>query len=349
MNFLLQLSKYLGAFAAIVLCIGFVTRSDFSLPKATEEATVTESSLDFGVGERSVTLGDRPANYSTSNHAVSAPDRSESLSGRRVASSSRQPSKRRMISSSDIRDWVQTNLSQTFLEAERETMSPGVILATGVYFLEVGQGDLSMNAADVVSYLSEVRKTASSEAKKHMKYIANSEEWFVGLKIAGFDSDRIAAIFSDYRLGSYDKQMFNRHVEKKIEQEEYAIADEQLVASPEIRQKDLAEAFNSYADRPEVKKKYGLPTFKAAEPMSTREVSQGRREAESFSPGETKEYDDPRFFWSVLQEMIALEHGYDTWDDYKTVNPRAADKEFQSRSNIMATGGIMKVTRKKGA
>lgn len=349
MNFLLQLSKYLGAFAAIVLCIGFVTRSDFSLPKSVEEATVTKSSLDFGEGERTVTLGDRPSSYSTSSQSVSAPDQRESLDDHRAETSGRKRDNRRTLAARDIQDWVQTNLAQTFLEADKETMSPGVILATGVYFLEMGQGDLSMNAADVASYLSEVRKTASSEAKKHMKYIANSEEWFVGLKIAGFNSDRIATIFSDYRLGAYDKQMFNRHVEKKIEQEDYVVADEQLVASPEIRQKDLADAFNSYAERPEVKKKYGLPTFKAAEPMSTREISQGRREAESFSPGDTKEYDDPRFFWSVLQEMIALEHGYDTWDDYKAVNPQAAEKEFQSRSNIMATGGIMKVTRKKGA
>lgn len=349
MNFLLQLSKYLGAFAAIVLCIGFVTRSDFSLPKSVEEATVTESSLDFTDGERSVALGDRPSNYNSSNRTVSAPDRSGSLDSRPTSSSIDERSKRRAIAGADIQDWIQTNLSQTFLEAEKETMSPGVILATGVYFLEVGQGDLSMNAADVSSYLAEVRKTASSKAKRHMKYIANSEEWFAGLKIAGFDSDRIAAIFSDYRLGAYDKQMFNRHVEKKIEQEDYTVEDEQLVASPEIRQKDLAEAFNSYADRPEVKKKYGLPTFKAAEPMSSREISEGRREAESLSPGETKEYDDPRFFWSVLQEMIALEHGYDTWEDYKAANSQAADREFQSRSNVMATGGIMKVTRKKGA
>ena len=348
MNFLLQLSKYLGAFAAIVLCIGFVTRSDFSLPKSMEEATVTESSLDFGSSDRSISLGERSTSYSTPDRTVSAPDRAESLSERQHTYSESERSSRRTIGGQDIRDWVETNLSQTFLEADKETMSPGVILATGIYFLEVGQGDLSMNAADVASYLAEVRKTASGEAKKHMKYIANSEEWFVGLKIAGFDSDRIAAIFSDYRLGTYDKQMFNRHVEKKIEQEDYAVADEQLVSSPEIRQKDLAEAFNSYADRPEVKKKYGLPTFKAAEPMSTREVSQGRREAESFSPGQTKEYDDPRFFWSVLQEMIALEHGYDTWEDYQAANPQAADKEFQSRSNIMATGGVMKVTRKKG-
>ena len=47
--------------------------------------------------------------------------------------------------------------------------------------------------------------------------------------------------------------------------------------------------------------------------------------------------------------MIALEQGYPSWTDYKAAQVQDANKEFQTRSNIMAMGGMMKVTRKKGA
>ena len=57
-------------------------------------------------------------------------------------------------------------------------------------------------------------------------------------------------------------------------------------------------------------------------------------------------YDNPRLFWSVLQEVIALENDYKSWDNYRADHSAAAEKEFQRRSDIMALGGEMKVTRK---
>jgi hypothetical protein len=364
MNFILQIFKYFGAFAAIVLCVGFVSKSDLSsflatqttqdftedelgptqeyatlnLSKAREDLRGESSSIRRSPSDRAALPTLREASRSSNIRTVATPE---------VKPVSTRNS-RNMIRSSDINSWIEMSAAQTFLEAEKETMSPGVILATGVYFLQQGQGDLSMSAADVAAYLAEVRDNASGEAKSHMKYIANSEEWFKGLSLAGFDGVQIASIFDRQGLAAYDKAMYSRHVERKVEQADYAGDPSALGADEEVRNKNLAEAYNDYADRPEVRKKYGLPSsVNTPAAITGVEVSEGREEAMSFRKGETKSYDNPRLFWSVLQEMIALEHGYESWDAYKGDHSRSADKEFQQRSDIIALGGDMKVTRKQ--
>jgi hypothetical protein len=271
------------------------------------------------------------------------------ITPREVTSTTRQSKDRASMTAREVEDWIQLNVSQTYLEAEQETMSPGVILATGVYFLQSGTGDMTMTAADVAAYLKEVRQTAKADAKARMKYIANSEEWFEGLKMAGFDGDRIADIFSEHQLAAYDKQMFNRHVERKIERTDYATKDVHLAADAKTRNRDLADAYNDYANRSNVRAKLSLPSRVAAEPLSEREISDSRREALSIGSGQSKTYDDPRVFWAVLKEMIALENDYPSWDAYQSAHPNDADRAFQSRSDIMATGGVMKVSRRKGA
>ncbi len=356
MDFILRTLKYAGAFTAVILCIGFVSKGDYGLFDAQGVSSVEEMSLFVGDDNSNVATYDENGGVMRiKRNRPSAPSiRARSMAGNVSAPASsdrnmttRRPGKaERSISALDIEEWIQMNASQSYLEAENKTMSPGVILATGVYFLQQGKGDRGMNAADVAAYLNDVRQSASSKAKKHMKYIANSAEWFKGLNLAGFDGNQIASIFDSHELAAYDKQMFARHIEKKIEQENYNIEDDALAADVKTNNRNLAEAYNDYAERDDVRKKYSLPTLKAAKPINRKELSAGRKAAEDFIAGETKTYDDPRFFWSVLKEMIALEHNYDSWDDYKADHKRAADKEFQRRSDIMATGGIMKVTRK---
>lgn len=362
MDFILRTLKYAGAFTAVILCIGFISKGDYGLFSSQGVSSVEEMSLFSGDENSSVasynengkSIGsggtamrikrNRPSDPTTGNfdreRAVSSPTSADR------SSSSRPHKTERSMSALDIEEWIQMNVAQSYLEAENKTMSPGVILATGVYFLQQGKGDNDMSAADVAAYLNDLRQSASSKAKKHMKYIANSDEWFKGLNLAGFDGNQIASIFNNHELGAYDKQMFARHVEKKIEQENYTIEDGALAADLETNNKNLAEAYNSYAERGDVRKKYSLPTLAASKPIDHKELSEGRKEAQSFIAGQSKTYDNPRIFWSVLKEMIALEHDYQSWDDYKADHKRAADKEFQRRSDIMATGGIMKVTRR---
>ena len=365
MNFILQLFKYFGAFAAIVLCIGFVSKSDLSSLLNTQTSqTFTEDesgpTQEYATLELGKAREDLRAERSSPRSSFS--DRSElptfreaprsNSNIRTVADTDVHPvndrSNRGAVRSSDINSWIDMSIAQTFMEAEKETMSPGVILATGIYFLQQGQGDLSMSAADVAAYLAEVRDNAGAEAKSHMKYIANSEEWFEGLSLAGFDGQEIASIFDRKGLAVYDKAMYSRHVERKVEQADYSGDPAALGANDDVRKRNLAEAYNDYADRPEVRKKYGLPSsVNTPAPITQAEVSEGRNEALSFRKGESKTYDNPRLFWSVLQEIIALEHDYKSWEAYQGDHAAAANKEFQRRSDIMALGGEMKVTRKR--
>jgi hypothetical protein len=365
MNFILQLFKYFGAFAAIVLCIGFVSKSDLSSLLNTQTSQIL-SEDELGPTQEYATLSlgkareDLRGESSTSRRAFS--DRSELPTLRDAPLNNRNirtvvhtdvapvndRSSRSSVRSNDINSWIDMSVAQTFLEAEKETMSPGVILATGIYFLQQGQGDLSMSAADVAAYLAEVRDNASAEAKSHMKYIANSEEWFEGLSLAGFDGVEIASIFDRKGLAVYDKAMYSRHVERKVEQADYNGDPAALGSNDDVRKKNLAEAYNDYADRPEVRKKYGLPSsVNTPAPITQAEGSEGRSEALAFRKGESKAYDNPRLFWSVLQEVIALENDYKSWDAYRADHASSADKEFQRRSDIMALGGEMKVTRKR--
>lgn len=348
MNLFVQLFKSIGALAAIILFVGFVASSDKgSFLDGAENATVsTASLLPGGDANTVVSLGD---NSEGPSEMVFRPRAATEAGPSAMESTAVRPERgsvRRTVTHYEIEEWVQTNVAQSYLEAEKETVSPGVILATGIYFLQQGQADARINAAEIVDYLVNVREHASSRAKAHMKYIANSAEWFEGLSLAGFDGAQIEDVFREFQLGAYDRQMYSRHVERKIEQPDRATEEGTLALDRNERNRNLAEAYNEYADREEVRAKFALPSIKKPEALSTNEVSAGRAEAESFDIGESRTYQDPREFWAVLKEVIALEKGFDSWEEYQAEYPRAADRAFQRRSDLMATGGMMKVTRK---
>ena len=351
MNFFVQLSKFFGALVAIVLCVGYLSSGDkasFLHAEDPEKSTMSAASMLSGEPNTVVSLdaNDAPSEMVFRPSADATSESLRPASYERGNRSVEKPSRRPAVSAYEIEEWVQSNVAQTYLEAERGTISPGVILATGIYFLEQGQADRRMNAAEVAAYLLEIREQASSRAKAHMKYIANSDEWIEGLSLAGFDGQQIARVFANYQLRAYDKEMYNRHVERRIEQPERASASTTLAMDRNERNRNLAEAYNEYADREEVRTKYALPSIKKPAALAAAEISAGRREAESFARGESRTYDEPRHFWSVLKEVIALEKGYDSWEDYHADHPRAADRAFQRRSDIMANGGLMKVTRR---
>ncbi|MEM1215644.1 MAG: hypothetical protein AAGJ82_08170 [Bacteroidota bacterium] len=355
MNVILKLAQVIGMGLAVFIGAGYVATTNFdsapdtpiteqvAMASVAEQSTLTAPAAD----ERMVRV--RPAAPATGQRTVAA-DRRPAPADRASRPARTAPRHQRAISGRAIEDWIQVNAASTYLEAEQETISPGVILATGVYFLQEGQGDASMTATDVSAYLAAVRQAASAEAKAHMKYIANSEEWFEGLQLAGFDGAQLRRIFRSHQLAAYDQQMYSRHVSRKVERgTEYTVANHALAAEATVRDRELAGAYNDYADRTEVRQKFDLPTLTAPAPMDKREVSSGRQEAESFEPGESRTYQSPREFWAVLQEMIALENDYSSWEAYRASNRTRADKAFQMRSDIMAKGGIMKVTRRKGA
>lgn len=348
MNFFVQLFKFFGALGALIVGVGFISSTDKPdfLHANTESSTVSTAGVLSGEPGTVISLdaaADSPSAmvFRPTERAAMRPASNQSSAEREVRPSSRRNS----LSAYEIEQWVQTNVAQSYLEAEKETIAPGVILATGIYFLQEGQADARMNAATIANYLADIRNHASGRAKAHMKYIANSKEWFEGLNLAGFDGEQIEQLFREYQLAAYDKQMYSRHVERKIEQPDMASEVTELALDIEERNRNLAEAYNEYADREEVRTKYALPTIRKPEALNTREVSEGRKEAESFGEGESRTYNNPREFWSVLKEVIALEKGYDSWDEYQDVHPRSADRAFQRRSDIMATGGVMKVTR----
>ena len=293
MDSILQISKYLGVFSAIVLFIGFLSSSGITKDGQQGITSVEEMRFSTANPERAGSEADGVNAYDNPERAVRIRPE-EARTGERgeradLLPSSAAPRSRsasHTVSVREIEDWVQINTAQTYLEAEKETMSPGGILATGIYFLQQGKGDASMSAASVAAYLAEVRQSATAAAKSHMKYIANSDEWFQGLNLAGFDGDRLAAIFAAHQLAAFDKQMYTRHVERKIEQPTtYAVKDAALAADQPTRSRSLAVAYNDYADRPEVRAKYNLPTRVAAKPMDRREVTKGRQEAEQFQLG----------------------------------------------------------------
>ncbi|RMF00259.1 MAG: hypothetical protein D6772_06570 [Bacteroidetes bacterium] len=351
MNALLQLFKTAGILAAGLLCVGLLNRSDLQLferQEITDQKSVMSATAEvsdvFGTMSRDEAPLRRQASSARPQAEETAPRQPRRATTIASVNRSSRPGH-----STDLEAWLELNVAQTFLEAEKETIAPGVILATGLYFLQEGQGDMSMKAADVAAYLAEVRDHAARDAKKHMKYIANSEAWFTGLKKAGFEGEQIARLFRRFRLDQYDRAMYDRFVRKKVEENEYDRPSTTLSDEVEERNRSLAQAYNDYADRPETRKKLGLPSIRKPRAMAVAELSKGRQEALSFAPGESRTYDEPRFFWAVLKEMIALEADYDSWEDYHRAQPEAADRAFRERSNIMALGGVMKITRKEGA
>ncbi|MEL7424374.1 MAG: hypothetical protein AAFN81_15350 [Bacteroidota bacterium] len=351
MNFFVQLSKFFGALVAIVLCVGYLSSGDkASFLHAENPETSTMSAAGMLSGEPgtvvSLDANDSPSEMVFRPGTGATAESLRPATNERADRRSSASANRRAVTAYEIEEWVQTNAAQSYLEAERGTISPGVILATGIYFLEQGQADARMNAAEVAAYLTEIRDQASSRAKAHMKYIANSEQWIEGLSMAGFDGQQIAQVFKHYQLRAYDKEMYSRHVERRIEQPERAAEVTSLALDRNERNRDLAEAYNDYADREDVRTKYALPTIKKPAALAVEEVSAGRQEAESFAKGESRTYSEPRHFWSVLKEVIALEKGYESWDAYHADHPKSADRAFQRRSDIMANGGVMKVTRR---
>lgn len=351
MNFFLQFFKLLGVLAALVFGMGWLSKAGIPLSGMVKMATV-QRLTDDDAPAAPANDDQLLAEYSAPNELVLSRSGADAPATTHVVlpnSATDSPTRTRTTAASarrvDVAEWIDLNAAQTYLEAERGTMSPGVILATGIYFLNNGRGDMGMDAAEVAAYLADVRENAPAEAKSRMKYIANSQAWFEGLKMAGFDADQISAIYKANNLARYDKQMYSRHVERKVESKPTATTAAALTADKRSRSIDLADAYNDYANRPQVREKNALPKLKKEQPLSSTETSVARREAEAIRAGSSKTYDDARLFWSVLKETIALEQGYPSWDAYRTDHTRNADRAFQSRSNLMALGGVMRVSR----
>lgn len=348
MQLTLQFVKIAGACLAFVLGMGIISKFDKTPAVDGLQLATIAPSEDAPTSNTSLEM---PAINTTTRYVE--PERQRQKAALAMPSRSEaKPVRTSNRSSLDLRDfeeWVDRNAAQAYLEADQETIAPGVILATGIYFLQEGQGDMSMSAADVASYLTTLRENAPKNAKRQMKYIANSAKWFEGLTEAGFDGKRLAHIFGQFSLRKHDKHMFSRHVEKNAEETDYSGQVSRLADNTAARSSSLAEAYNDYADREDVRSKHSLPAVAAPARPSRNEISAGRREAESFTSGESRTYDDPREFWAVLKEMIALENSYPSWEAYQAENGKRAKRNFQRRSNIMSLGGVMKVTRKDGA
>lgn len=79
-----------------------------------------------------------------------------------------------------------------------------------------------------------------------------------------------------------------------------------------------------------------------------KQKSSARKKAEKMPRGKEVVFQDVGEYWDVAQQLISLESGFDSWDAYKkAVGRRVADEAFRTRTNIMANGGQMKLTRRK--
>jgi hypothetical protein len=348
----------IGFLVAVVLSIGFLQKSNYKLVR--DGAAISEASLFSSDGAAADNADHAPSDRislreedNPANDPFDPPALGEYRERR--GSTSRTPAHR----SGDASKWLSTHGPIAVMEAVRLGVPAGVSLAVGLLQLE--QGRLSWNddfAAKIIAPLA----NRKSEAPARFKYRANSQPWMQGLGELGlYREAELERLFRQYNLGAYDAEVYmalqddDRAQNNRGRVAQAAIgavspARAASKAAPEVAdealRRNVAGAMNQYADRELAERGASLRVVAATE-ASAGSATAARRKASALKVGQSMTFESPREFQLVLRELIALEEGYPSWAAYQQDDADGARRQFNRRSDVMASGGAMRITRRQ--
>lgn len=347
----------IGFLVAVVLSIGFLQKSNYKLVR--EGGAVSEASLfapDAAAADAGRTPSDR-VSLSEDDNPANDPFDPPALGEYRERSGSagRATANR----GNDASEWLSTHGPIAVMEAVRQGVPAGVSLAVGLLQLEQGRLSWNDNFADKVVTPLARRK---QEAPARFKYRANSQPWMQGLGELGLYSEaELERLFRQHNLAAYDAEVYmalqddDRAQSSRSRVAQAAIgavspARAASKAAPEVAdealRRNVAGAMNKYADRELAERGATLRVVATSEaPTSSSEAA--RRKANGLKVGQSMTFESPREFQLVLKELIALEEGYPSWAAYQQDDADGARWQFNRRSDVMASGGAMRVTRRQ--
>lgn len=356
----------LGFFVAIVMAIGALQKSNYRLVKDGQTTTNTSfAAASLGDDDESAPANGSRISLDETDNPANDPFDPPAMDGtRRVGSSSGSGSSRQTAASSseDVSEWITSHGPIAVMEALRQGVPAGLSLAVGV--LQLQQGELRWNdnfANKVVGALA----SRKDEAPARFKYKANSEPWIQGLAELGvFNRSDLMRVFNQYKLAAYDAEVYlalqdddrKQSSQPRIaqaaigafrpESERATRGSASAEVADESLRRNVSNAMNRYAER-ELSERGKSARVVAAAPAASAEASSARRKMERLSVGKSMEFDSPREFQLALQELLALEEGYPSWAAYQQDEAAEARRNFNRRSDVMAAGGRMRVTRRK--
>ena len=354
----------LGILAAIILFGGYLHRAGIRVTQQGADAapaTTTTEQDQFFATEDSPVRGEVEM-FDPDRHYRNTPEGFDRV-GRSAAAAER--SAKPAVSETDVQRWIRRQGPVAIMEAVRQGVPAGISLAVSVQALQQGKIDLRSDFNQAV--VTPLAAYKESGERAYFKYSANSESWLAGLaKASNYDTRELDAILRRYDLAAYDAEVYlalqnerrndqsspaarrtyAASVAKPSEREtagssrsEDEVADEKLRAN-------MAYSMNRLVDK-QLEEKGKDMTFTTRTEPAAEVKTQARRLAESIAVGKSKSFNNPTEFHNVLREVLALEAGYDSWADYRAADASGAKRAFIQRSDLMANGGKMVITRRR--
>lgn len=256
----------------------------------------------------------------------------------------------------DVNEWVGQFTAQAFLEAQKKDIRVPATLSLALGLDLMRQGERIETKEDfvrkVVNYLAAIKKNASSEERKaYFQYAANSDNWLKGMERKGISTTGIREMIARYDLNAYDEVVFEQITKKQLSDTRVtrvqAKSDKPVFVGSKTDKDAVrkhAEELNKWVDSEMSGSSHNVK-FAASSPSAS--GSEARKTVSRLKVGESVYFDDVAEFEQAVKEMVALEAGYDSWKAYEADEPAKARKQFRERSNVMANGLELKVTRKR--
>ncbi len=368
-----NLLTLLGFSTAILLFVGVLHKSNYRVVQMGNDNVAAMEALDgkeAQADDEILILDDNPSKAGLNFKEVIGP--ASAIKGNQNRSvhqeSSPRPSNRR-INDADLQRWVNLHANEAIDAALEHGIPAGLSLTLGVQQLEAGQMHPQDNfAKQILAPLVNLKAKSKGWSTNYFKYSANSKSWFEGLEaIEVYSEAELKQIFRRYDLASYDAEVYLALTgkEKKensssasktytatlmpsVRKSESTAAvrpSDQEVAGEDLRN-NMAYAMNRLSDRG-LKEKGKEMNFKPRSVSTEKEMSRAMRIASSINLGKSKVFDKPAEFQAVLREVLALEADYPSWEAYLQADAGRAKRKFRQRSDVMALGGELRVTRKK--
>lgn len=256
----------------------------------------------------------------------------------------------------NVNEWVGQFTAQAFLEAQKKDIRvPATLsLALGLDLMRQGERIETKDefVRKVVNYLVAIKKNATSEERKaYFQYAANSDNWLKGMERKGISTSGIREMIAKYDLTAYDEVVFEQITKKQLSNARVTRVETKSDKPVFVGSKTDKEAVRKHAEQvnqwvdSELSGSSHNVKFAASNPSAS--GSEARKTVSRLKVGESVYFDDVAEFEMAVKEMVALEAGYGAWKEYEADQPAKARKQFRERSNVMANGLELKVTRKR--
>jgi hypothetical protein len=256
----------------------------------------------------------------------------------------------------DVNEWVGQFTAQAFLEAQKKDIRVPATLSLALGLDLMRQGERIETKEDfvrkVVNYLVAIKKNASGEERKaYFQYAANSDNWLKGMERKGISTTGIREMIARYDLDAYDEVVFEQITKKQLSDTRVTRvqtkSDKPVFVGSKTDKEAVrkhAEDLNKWVDSELSGSSHNV---KFAASGSSSSASEARKTVSRLKVGESVYFDDVAEFEQAVKEMVALEADYDSWKAYEADQSAKARKQFRERSNVMANGLELKVTRKR--